>query len=473
MSKKYKDKIPAAVRNSVWNTYIGTENSIGKCLCCSLETISRGNYHCGHVISEKNHGKVTIQNLRPICLTCNTSMGTQNMISFIKKHGLSKHKNWHGIEPLNNNKFNDNSDDSINDNSDDSINENSDDDFIYENSDDDFINENSDDGKFMCNKCNTSFRGSYDLSRHQNRLTDCVTGSKTSKKIIFYACDGCKQKYPRKDSLDRHAKTCTVKINKNKRNKISNNKTNIDINSFNSINLFVFGEDGYDNLLANEITKILYCDGDLLTCLVEIVNCNPNKPNHHNIYYNDIKSAYGEIFEKNKKWNKKKIDDILEILIDAKIKDLNDLLNNFNHFNKKSRNKIKETITHFDASHTNARKNLKSYLKLLLYNNKDMIKITRKMTRDLKSDNPPSQEESSGESSEEIPARIYKSPKIKSHKIKSSRNDSSSEQISIREESPEEIPVHKYKSSKKSSLNKKSLNKKSSKKFFDSDSDSQ
>ena len=325
---------------------------------------------------------------------------------------------------------------------------------------------------FVCKKCKTSFRGKYELSRHQNRLTDCVTGSKTSKKIIFHTCDGCKQKFSRKDNLDRHAKTCTVKINKNKHNKLSNNnkalnnntksnnnKTNIDsLNNNVVFNLFVFGKDGCDNLLANEITKILNCDGNLLTSLVENVNCNPNKPNHHNIYYNDIKSAYGEIFGGNKKWNKKKIDDILEILIDAKIEDLNDILNNLNYLNKKSRNKIKETITHFDASHPNARKNLKSFLKPILYNSKDMVKKTRKMTRDLKSDNS-----SHEESSEEIPTRKYKS---------SRDDDSSSEEISIREEeSSDEIPIHKHKS-KKSSTNKKSLKNRSSKKFFDSDSDS-
>jgi hypothetical protein len=37
---KAKAKIPAAVRKIVWNTYIGKDNTTGKCLVCSDEDIS-------------------------------------------------------------------------------------------------------------------------------------------------------------------------------------------------------------------------------------------------------------------------------------------------------------------------------------------------------------------------------------------------------------------------------------------------
>lgn len=100
MSKKSrKAHIPSTVRNSVWNIYIGTTSKTGKCFCCSTEIISTANFHCGHVISEKNGGKVTIQNLRPVCAQCNTSMGTTNMEDFMVTYGFDKSK-----EMLNKNK---------------------------------------------------------------------------------------------------------------------------------------------------------------------------------------------------------------------------------------------------------------------------------------------------------------------------------------------------------------------------------
>jgi 5-methylcytosine-specific restriction endonuclease McrA len=85
--KKHKDKIPRAVRNAVWVRYF--PNSLtGVCVCCKIEGITYGNFQAGHVISEHNGGSTTIDNLRPVCALCNTSMGTQNMDDFISKYGF-------------------------------------------------------------------------------------------------------------------------------------------------------------------------------------------------------------------------------------------------------------------------------------------------------------------------------------------------------------------------------------------------
>ena len=64
---KKKIRIPAVVRKIVWATYIGKNATCSKCLCCDLEEISYTNFECGHIISEKNGGKPTVDNLRPIC----------------------------------------------------------------------------------------------------------------------------------------------------------------------------------------------------------------------------------------------------------------------------------------------------------------------------------------------------------------------------------------------------------------------
>ena len=46
-------------------------------------------FHCGHIISEANGGEIKLDNLRPICHSCNSSMGTVNMDEFIIKYGLT------------------------------------------------------------------------------------------------------------------------------------------------------------------------------------------------------------------------------------------------------------------------------------------------------------------------------------------------------------------------------------------------
>jgi hypothetical protein len=81
-------KLNAALRNSVWNTYIGVEAGTSVCYCCGLEPISRANFACGHVISRNQGGPDTVPNLRPVCVACNSSMGTKNMKAFALENGF-------------------------------------------------------------------------------------------------------------------------------------------------------------------------------------------------------------------------------------------------------------------------------------------------------------------------------------------------------------------------------------------------
>ena len=67
------------------------DNSIqGNCQCCKTEVISKNNFDCGHIISEKNGGNVHLDNLKPICRSCNSSMGRTNMNDFMIKYGFDK-----------------------------------------------------------------------------------------------------------------------------------------------------------------------------------------------------------------------------------------------------------------------------------------------------------------------------------------------------------------------------------------------
>ena len=89
--------IPAAVRNAVWNTYIGTKKKQGKCFCCDLEKISYANFECGHIQAKTKEGDITIPNLRPICSLCNKSMNNKHMEVFIDKYKFKGNKNWNGV----------------------------------------------------------------------------------------------------------------------------------------------------------------------------------------------------------------------------------------------------------------------------------------------------------------------------------------------------------------------------------------
>ena len=92
----YKKKsIPLSLKALVWNKYIGEEKGVGYCQCCRKNIIKQISFHCGHIISERNGGSTTLNNLIPLCQTCNLSMGKQNMNDFVKKYG------FHDNEPDN------------------------------------------------------------------------------------------------------------------------------------------------------------------------------------------------------------------------------------------------------------------------------------------------------------------------------------------------------------------------------------
>jgi hypothetical protein len=76
-----KKRIPKVLKDLVWDTTIGKNKGIGECYVCCQEIDSK-KFHCGHIVSEKHGGLVELANLKPICATCNLSMGSQNMTEF-------------------------------------------------------------------------------------------------------------------------------------------------------------------------------------------------------------------------------------------------------------------------------------------------------------------------------------------------------------------------------------------------------
>ena len=74
---KKRKTIPKRVREQVWKTYINTLES--QCLVCDGKLITAFDFECGHVDA---NGPAFVENLRPICRSCNGSMGRQHMKEF-------------------------------------------------------------------------------------------------------------------------------------------------------------------------------------------------------------------------------------------------------------------------------------------------------------------------------------------------------------------------------------------------------
>lgn len=84
--RKEKQKIPKVIKDEIWDYYIGNDVAQAKCPCCQKTPITMREFVAGHVLSEKNGGAVTCENLVPICNKCNSSMGARHIIEFTLAH---------------------------------------------------------------------------------------------------------------------------------------------------------------------------------------------------------------------------------------------------------------------------------------------------------------------------------------------------------------------------------------------------
>lgn len=80
---KKKTTIPKPVRDRVWQNAFDTSTE-GFCACCA-KTVTVFDFEAGHIVPEAKGGTTTEHNLRPICKTCNTSMGTMCMSEFARR----------------------------------------------------------------------------------------------------------------------------------------------------------------------------------------------------------------------------------------------------------------------------------------------------------------------------------------------------------------------------------------------------
>lgn len=79
-----KKGISSTIKRLVWNKNIGEEIGKAKCCCCKSTDITQSSFHCGHIVAESKGGSTQVNNLKPICQNCNSSMGARDMIDFMK-----------------------------------------------------------------------------------------------------------------------------------------------------------------------------------------------------------------------------------------------------------------------------------------------------------------------------------------------------------------------------------------------------
>ncbi len=89
-----KAKISKALREQVWLRYMGKVYE-GKCMTrwCK-NTINVTNFQCGHNVPESKGGATSLDNLVPICNSCNLSMSNKYTFDEWNLHAAAVAPPW-------------------------------------------------------------------------------------------------------------------------------------------------------------------------------------------------------------------------------------------------------------------------------------------------------------------------------------------------------------------------------------------
>jgi uncharacterized C2H2 Zn-finger protein len=263
---------------------------------------------------------------------------------------------------------------------------------------------------YKCDICNKEFKYKQNYIRHVNKKRACI-----KKKEDLFKCELCDKEFKRKDNYNRHYKEvhndnlfncqyCSkgykTKYTKERHeinfcklkpigeSTIINNHGFLNQGTVNNdnrvinINLYGFTKEDFTKLPQNFINKILNRGVNSVENLVKYTNCNEKTPQFHNLLITNKKENFIHVFNGDK-WeiaNKKDtINNLIGNRIDYLIDKYYELKDN-NETTPTMDRKIKLLIQAYEHNNEFLIKRVKEQLEILLYNSKDIIKNTKKIT---------------------------------------------------------------------------------------------
>ena len=258
--------------------------------------------------------------------------------------------------------------------------------------------------KFHCIFCSKKYKTKYTFLQHLNlKHSKKIVNKKlnTSQNLVNTSqkkentsqkkenpqkkndleCEYCNKVFTRKDNLNRHIKKYCKKV---KTANITNNTTNNTTNNINTTNNTInnncnntynitinnFGKESLESISDKDIFKCVNKCYNGIPALFKLIHIDT--PENQNLYLTNIKNPYIYIYNDNK-WILNELREILDYIQKEKKGIIEEYMEkNNNKFKKYKINNIKKMLE--DYRNGNLEKRYNSKLKLLLINNKDILK---------------------------------------------------------------------------------------------------
>ena len=240
----------------------------------------------------------------------------------------------------------------------------------------------------------------------------CSKITNNCSKITQYQCKFCKKYYSRNSNLNKHKKKCKLKqtddIEKNeilklidllnkqlkekdkqleKRDKQIDelikkygfNTTNIKNiqNNNNKINIKIIGYNNTNTELLSD-NEIINCINHKNMCIphiIKMLHFNPKYPENHNIYISNLKNSYIMVYNGDE-WDTLNRDDVIDDIIDDKESLIENRIVNWENNQEKYKTIVCKFKNYLEKKDNDIVLNkIKNEIKLLLYNNKKLVKL--------------------------------------------------------------------------------------------------
>ena len=235
-----------------------------------------------------------------------------------------------------------------------------------------FLNPNESKRIHFCKFCEKNYSTSSNLSKHLKKCKD----KKKTDEANFHMQELVNVLNEQKERLNKYDLELEEKnkqINELIKKAGINNST-ITQNIQNNIKLLAYDKTDISDLTENDFIRCLNHNNMCVPHLVKRIHFNPKKPENHNVFISNLKSGHIMIYD-GKQWNTFNRDEIIDDIFDEKHdileqkyeewvnigKDYPIIYHKFRRYLEKINNDV-------------VMKKIKNEMKLILYNNRNIIK---------------------------------------------------------------------------------------------------
>lgn len=244
----------------------------------------------------------------------------------------------------------------------------------------------------ICSYCEREFATNSNMNRHMKnncKAKKLHDDNKKEKEKIFEKLLNQMKELKKQniklvnELIEQNKKIHKLELSKKIINKNNNNNnivnSNNNITNNNTFNIVAFGNENLTSVNDDVFKSILNKGFMAIPKFVQYLHFNKNIPENHNVYIPNIQSKYAMIYD-GQDWNLVDKSNIIDTLYDEKEMHLEDKFTEFyDSLNISTKKKFERFL---DQQEDDKIKNqIKENIKLLLYNKKNIVMITKKITK--------------------------------------------------------------------------------------------